>query len=208
MHYRRVLKTGDPGPPGPLRSRGVCKIEDCDEEVDAKSLCHGHYQRVLRKSPIPLDEPLRRGKSMCKVEACDRKADKRGYCPAHYKRVLKHGHPQADIPIRKVDGSGHMSHGYQQINVPKDLRHLSRGSTKIAEHRFVMAEHLGRALSPDEHVHHINGIKTDNRLENLELWSTSHPNGRRVEDLLEYCLAMLDRYGHEFGVFAPDERTF
>jgi hypothetical protein len=137
---------------------------------------------------------------MCKAKDCDRDADKRGYCPAHYKRVLKHGHPQADIPIREVDGTGHMSHGYKQINVPKKLRHLSRGKTKIAEHRFVMAEHMGRALSSDEHVHHINGVKTDNRLENLELWSTYHPSGQRIEELLEYCMVILARYEDEFAI--------
>lgn len=200
MHYRRVLKTGKPGPAGPLRSRGTCKAQDCDKDVDAKGLCHGHYQRVLRRSSIPIGAPLRKGKSMCKVEACDRGADAGGYCKAHYKRVLKHGHPQADIPIREADGTGHMSHGYQQINVPKELRHLSRGKTKIAEHRFVLAKYLGRALSSDEHVHHINGVKTDNRLENLELWSTHHPSGQRIEDLLEYCWVILERYGEEFGV--------
>lgn len=203
MHYRRVLKTGDPGPPGPLRTRGTCRAKDCDEVVDAKALCHGHYQRLLRESSLPIYTPLRKGRSMCSVEDCERDLKSRGYCPAHYKRVLKHGHPQADIPIREVDGTGHISHGYQQINVPKDMRHLSQGKTKIAEHRFVMARHLGRALQSDEHVHHINGVKTDNRLENLELWSTSHPSGQRIEDLLEYCMAMLDRYGNEFGVLEP-----
>jgi hypothetical protein len=203
MHYRRALKTGKPGPPGPLRSRGTCKAKACDKDVDAKELCHGHYQRVLRGSSRPIDAPLRKGRSMCSVEGCDRYVKNHGYCPAHYKRVLKHGHPQADIPIKVVDGTGHMSHGYRQINVPKELRHLSRGKTKIAEHRFVMAQHLGRALTSDEHVHHINGVKTDNRLENLELWSTHHPSGQRIEDLLEYCVEILERYGEEFGIFEP-----
>lgn len=37
------------------------------------------------------------------------------------------------------------------------------------QHRWLMEQHLNRPLSPDEDVHHINGDKTDNRLENLEL---------------------------------------
>ncbi len=134
---------------------------------------------------------------MCSVEDCDRPLKSRGYCATHYKRVLKFGDPKADVPIRKSDGSGHMSHGYQQVNIPPELRHLSGGTTKIAEHRFVMAQSLGRALTSNEHVHHINGVKTDNRLENLELWSTSHPSGQRIEDLLEFCMVMFDRYGDE-----------
>ena len=95
-----------------------------------------------------------------------------------------------------------MSHGYRQINVPRELRHLAGGKTKIAEHRFVIASKLGRSLTADEHVHHINGIKIDNRVENLELWSTSHPSGRRIEDLMVFCMTMLDRYGEELGLLS------
>lgn len=49
-------------------------------------------------------------------------------------------------------------------------------SNRILKHRKVMEEHLGRKLSSEEIIHHINGVKTDNRIENLEITNRSdHP---------------------------------
>ena len=53
-------------------------------------------------------------------------------------------------------------------------------------------------------AHHKRVLKHGHRIENLELWSTSHPNGRRVVDLIEFSLAMLDRYGEEFQLIVHE----
>lgn len=61
-----------------------------------------------------------------------------------------------------------------------------------------MAQVLGRALEDDEQVHHRNGNRLDNQVDNLELWSTSQPSGQRVAEKLDWALSMLQRYAPEF----------
>lgn len=58
-------------------------------------------------------------------------------------------------------------HGYVTLRVNKE---------QIREHRYVMEQFLGRKLSTQEHVHHKNGVQTDNRIENLEIISESEHN--------------------------------
>jgi hypothetical protein len=196
-HYRRHLRTGDPrGDPSRHRTQDTCSVERCPNPHDARGLCHGHLQRLYRNGDVQPDIALVRRKQPdeCLVERCRGEPYARGLCQAHYRRLMAHGDPRPDLPIRFASGEGWVNHGYRYLSVPPELRHLTNGETKMAEHRLVVAMHLGRPLTSDEVVHHINGSRQDNRLENLELWSTMQPKGQRVGDKVVFALELLRRY--------------
>ena len=72
----------------------------------------------------------------------------------------------------------------------------------VFEHILVAEQLLGRYLEPGESVHHRNGVREDNRPENLELWTKPQPAGIRVSDAIAWALEILDRYVGE-GRGAP-----
>lgn len=60
-----------------------------------------------------------------------------------------------------------------------------------------MEEMIGRPLLKHENVHHKNGMRDDNRPENLELWSKAQPPGQRVEDKIQWAIELLSAYGYD-----------
>lgn len=75
--------------------------------------------------------------------------------------------------------------GYVRLRMPDHPMADSTGY--VMEHRLRMAEHLGRVLSSNEHVHHKNSDRQDNRIDNLELLGADahcaeHGTGRRYPD--------------------------
>jgi len=78
------------------------------------------------------------------------------------------------------------SHGYVVIRTDINTQRL--------EHHVVMEQIIGRKLCPSETVHHLNGIRSDNRSKNLELWASRHPKGQRVEDLLAFADEIIACY--------------
>lgn len=118
----------------------------------------------------------------------------RGLCGKHYyhaakadslpprKRWLEH----ADIRKWHINSANGYVYGFVTVDGVRK---------SVLQHRMVMESFLGRPLIKGENVHHINGDRTDNRIENLELWNTRQPKGQRVQDKLEWAREIIRLYG-------------
>lgn len=139
----------------------------------------------------------------CLVEGCGRVHKARGLCQTHWSRKYGTNKTPFDAPIR-VDRllPGQWSDWKLWANgYVLRYRRLDDGRQEYqSQHRLAMEEILGRDLLEGETVHHKNGIRHDNRPENLELWAGVHPTGARVSDLVEFAHEVLRLYSSEFQV--------
>jgi hypothetical protein len=163
----------------------TCSIDGCNRPYCAKGYCRLHWRRWSRYGdPLFTKRAVAVAKvdgAICPITGCERPVEKQGLCGSHYARSWRGVPLDTPMPTRAPRGSGYIHH--------KGYRYFSVDGERIPEHRMVMERVLGRPLEPFENIHHKNGIRTDNRPENLELWVTMQPTGQRPEDLVAWVVA-------------------
>lgn len=162
----------------------TCAIDGCNRpplNATEGSLCGMHRGRRQRGVDM-LREPdqSKNYRKPCAREGCEQRHFARGFCLLHYNRVRLTGHPGPLAAWDRRSRWHRQKNGYVTTTID---------SRTILQHRRVMEEALGRSLHSWEQVHHKNGIRHDNSLDNLELWVKGQPAGGRIEDIVAFVVA-------------------
>ena len=145
-----------------------------------------------------MDAPFLREVQRCSRDGCGRELWSKGLCKAHLptrnKPRSKKGREYKPRAPRVKTSSSVGSWMTDRKGYVYRIRSLSGVKTRESQHRVIMAEMLGRPLLPNEEVHHRNGVRHDNRPENLEIWVSKQPRGQRPQDLVAYAKEILSLY--------------
>ena len=190
-HKARLERTGTVSADIPIKRRADrpshCIAEDCVETVVGGGYCAVHYARRFNDG-----WRATRPAKPCEVDGCEKAARSKGLCTSHYAKMRRWGTPVPPERPKPKHTKRDSRSGYVMVKAPDSPMAMSNGY--VVEHRLVMAEMIGRPLEKFENVHHINGVKDDNRPENLELWNTYQPAGQRPDDKVEWAVRILELY--------------
>ena len=177
----------------------TCQIPECQEKHKSLGYCSKHYQRLKKRGSTQDPPSNERVWTNEEIEQFIKLYESDSHTLDELRQMFRTGAATLVRLLKdngaKLKGKGynHGKAGSGTIN-QAGYRMLKIGGKLIFEHRYIMEQHLGRKLLPCENVHHINGNRLDNRLENLELWSTSQPSGQRIEDKVKWAKEILALY--------------
>lgn len=183
--YESGMRSGDVAKKYRIDKKSVTEIvRRLGGSVRAKSEDTGRNKRPLSDDEIAQIKAMRDGgmsqqaigSALSRSQAfVGRALDKLGYPRAEVRSMEKHGSWKGGLV---GNGEGYL---LQMVSKDDPMSAMRNSMGYVLQHRLVMARYLGRPLYKHESVHHINGDRSDNRIDNLQLRINSHGAGIALE---------------------------